>query len=267
MEKSYFIKARKELWLLLPLCLCIILSGFTAHVAFLKTVGLLLTLLFFYFLPGYLLLKITDILINPLIEVFLAFFLAYSVNIFIYFFALIFGLQEYIKIIAIIYVLLLSAIYRLKAKHRITSQCEGSQNEKFKLSQELLWITIIFLCSYVIAYFSYQSNNLSAEVTGYLSQHQDNTVWLRNTAGALKTYPVPRLSTYGINLYYHMFSNFQLCFLHYITGIEIFDLSFSFSFIWNFFLLAGGVYWFFYEVLNNRFHVHLGTIIVLFTTG
>ena len=113
MEKTYYIKAKREFFLFLPLCLCIILSGYTAHVAYYEIIKLLLTLLCVYFLPGYLLLRITDIVINPIIEVFLALFLGYSSNIFLYFFALIFNIQEDIKIITVVYVLLLFTIYGL----------------------------------------------------------------------------------------------------------------------------------------------------------
>lgn len=261
------ITTRKELSLLIPLYLFIVLSGFTAHVPLVKIVKLLIALLLIYFLPGYLLLIYAKISINPIIRVFLAFSLGYSINVFLYLLALMLGLQKHTIIIAIIYIFTLFVSVGLKSKCIGESRIQNDQDEVLSLSQEMFWVIGVFLCTYIVAYFTYQSNNLSAQITGYLNQHQDNTVWFRNTVSALKRYPVPRLSTKGVDLYYHLFSSFQLAFLHFITGIEIFDLCFSFSYVWNFFLLVGGVYWFFSELLNNRFHIRLGTVIVLFTTG
>ncbi len=119
----------------------------------------------------------------------------------------------------------------------------------------------------VIGIVVYQLPNRSAQIVNYRYMVGDLTYWFKNCVAATKGYPLPELSINGLHLYWHLFSCFEVAFLHFVTGMEIYELCFTFAYIWQIFLLVGGTYTIAAYLLKKRSYIFLALLAVLFTSG
>ena len=128
-----------------------------------------------------------------------------------------------------------------------------------------LMFVFILLC--FIGLLVYQIPFRSALQIGYQDMYFDSTYWFKNCVASTIGYPLPELSVSGNNLYWHLFSCFNIALFHLSTGIEIYDFCFSLSYVWEVFLLIGAVYILCNEYLSKKKYVYICIIMLLFCSG
>lgn len=129
------------------------------------------------------------------------------------------------------------------------------------------YLLVFFAILVVFCFAVYQFPLRSASGTGYLDMHFDHTYWFKNCVASTKGYPLQELSVLGNNLCWHLFSCFNIALLHFSTGIEIYDLCFSLSYVWHVFLLLAGSYTMLNEALKFKKSVLIAIILILFCSS
>lgn len=219
----------------------------------------LLALLMVYFLPGLAISKLFKLVQMQKYDynkvVFSSFALGYCWSILMYIILLIIGIPH-IVLYATIIIALLSFVYLRKDFVSISN---------FK-AKNVVFISGVLAFCYLISLVNFQYCNLSAEEIGVQNLHPDLMFWLKNTVAATKVYPLPDLSDLGNTFYYHYFSSLGLANLRYVTGIELYDLCFSYSYIINIFLLVGSVYVLCSEFMSRQSYLYYSILLILFTT-
>ena len=248
----------QDYWAFMISALFIIVSN--GEVSILKTFLLLLVQLFLILIPGEVFLRFTKILFkNAAIAHLCSYAVGYIMSILLYIIVLIINIQNYCLSVYLIYgVIMLFLFNKYKA---ITI---------YKKHISKLDNIILLFClttSLIIGVVIYLLPNKSPEVVGYQNQIGDLTYWFKNCVAATKRYPLPELSVKDLNLYWHLFSCFQIAFLHFITGIEIYNLCFTFAYVWKILLLVGSVYVVSTSLLKKRSSVLIVMLTTLFTSG
>lgn len=214
----------------------------------------------FIYLPGYTLVSWIGIKYeNKQIRYFISYAMGYSLSIFIYLILLMMGIQS-----SILYVYLglfvLSSIYL--SRHRDVLP-DGLIEKK-----EKSLLTIFFLISLILGFFVYHCRNIDPSLMGgNWSINQDLVYWFRNAVAATKSYPLPDLSFSGHLFYYHYFSSVEMAFLKYTTGIEMYDLCFSYSYLVTIFLILSGLYTICKFTVNSPKYLFIPIAFILFTSG
>ena len=148
------------------------------------------------------------------------------------------------------------AVFNRNMRKDICS-CLGSENIDNR------FLLLIFVVIFVFGFLVFQYPHRLVSDTGYLDMHMDHVYWFKNCVASTKGYPLPELSALGINLYWHLFSSFNIALFHLSTGIDIYFLCFSLSYIWHIFLMMGGAYALASELLSNRRYVFTALVLIL----
>lgn len=133
----------------------------------------------------------------------------------------------------------------------------GSENNDNK------FLLLLFVVIFVFGFLVFQYPHRLVSDTGYLDMHMDHVYWFKNCVASTKGYPLPELSALGINLYWHLFSSFNIALFHFSTGIDIYFLCFSLSYVWHIFLMIGGAYALTSELLSNSKYVFTSLVLIL----
>ena len=145
-------------------------------------------------------------------------------------------------------------------------------NRKFRLyfysvfkdkNDDNLFLLIIGVVLVLFCFLVFQYPHRSVLDSGYLDMHMDHTYWFKNCVASTKGYPLPELSVLGVDLYWHLFSSFIIALFHFATGIEIYNLCFSLSYVWHVFLMIGGTYAIASELLTSKKLVFTALVLVL----
>ena len=187
----------------------------------------------------------------------ISYFSGYCLCIIAYIVFLMLGVQAYSWIYGIV-AFLAVVVVSLKGKVSIHNQYDQAEG----------WSIVgLLVVGFVIVFITYIDAYRSPLVIGYQNIYQDNMYWLKNSVAVTKGYPLPELSVFGLHLYWHIFSNFTVAFLHFTTGMEISDLCFI-SCVWQIFVLVMGTYTIFME--NSKLDIVsicCAVIILTFTQG
>ena len=249
-----------DYWVFIIEALFIVVSR--GEVPAVKMVILLMVESFCILIPGEIFLRFTKITFkNGAAAHLCAYAAGYVMSILLYIVVLMIGIQKYCLPVYLIYggmALFFGHHYRGRLLKNYKEHISGADHAI------LLGCLIISL---VIGVVIYLLPNRSAQVVGYQNPVGDLTYWFKNCVAATKGYPLPELSIDGLQLYWHLFSCFEVAFLHFITGIEIYNLCFTFAYVWKILLLVGGVYVLSTYFLKKKSSVLLAMLITLFTSG
>lgn len=214
----------------------------------------------FIYIPGCAFQKLLSISYkNSLTKRLVSYLLGYALSIVVYLTLLILALQHMVLNIYCI-VFFVSVVFLFMSKDQM---CNGGTNNK-----EVLCFSLIFLLSLAVGFVLFQCNNISPMLKeGHVSFNQDLVFWMRNAVAATKGYPLPDLSVLGKKLYYHYFTSAHLAFLHFTTGIELFDLCFVYSYIITELLLVSGLYILCKELIYNMKYMFGAMCFILFTVN
>ena len=253
-DKNKFIK------ILIVVLFCVFAMVIRGEVNVIKSLWLVLAHFFFLYLPGRAILKSTQIRFGSNLVAFLCSYAAgYVMSIILYIALLLIGIQKYSLYPALaMSVISLWPLYKRREEEDFITY---AGKEDYIIFFGFLAATII------VGITIYVLPNRSAQIIGYQDTMGDLTYWYKNCVASTKGYPLPELSVTGLNLYWHLFSCFEVAFLHFVTGIEIYNLCFTFSFIWKMILLVGGTYVLAAHYLKKRKYVALVLLVTLFTSG
>lgn len=214
----------------------------------------------FVYLPGYALQRLTGLSYqNKLVRGIVSYATGYVLSIIAYLALLMMSLQHFSLYVSL-FLSLLSVVYLFISKR---SNTDGELKEN-----EHKHYTTIYLLSLLLCCFIFQCGNLSPMLReGNVLIDQDILYWMRNSVAATKGYPLPELSVAGLSFYYHYFSSIHMAFLNLNTGIEMFDLSFVYSYLITVFLLVSGLYVICRLLIKNNKYVFVAMAFVLFTTN
>lgn len=210
----------------------------------------------FVYVPGYSLQRLVGVSCpNRLSRYFISYATGYAISIIVYIVLLILGCH---RIVLAIYlgIALVSALCLFK-RRKVFS-------EPYQI-KEHYGIGIILSVVFVLGFIFFQCVNISPmHVDGDVLLNHDLIFWFRNNIAATKTYPLPDLSVVGRPLFYHYFSSLELAFLALTTGIEMFDLTFTYYWLVYLFLFVGGVYVLMQEISNRKDMIYLALCLILF---
>ena len=196
---------------------------------------------------------------NELAVFFSSYAVGYVMSIVLYIILLMSGLQRFSLLFSVFYSVIWILLLILSKK--VPSFDEHS-------SRFDRWLAFCSLLgALLIAVMIYFLPNRSATLIGYRNMNGDLTYWFKNCVAATKGYPLPELSVDGLHLYWHLFSCFEVAFIHFVTGIEIYNLCFTFAYVWKMILLVGGGYILASFFLKKRSHMLLVMLVILFTSG
>ena len=248
----------QDYWAFVIASIFIVVSN--GEVSTLRTIFLLLVQFFLILIPGEVCLRSAKVSFkNGAVAHLCAYASGYIMSIFLYIVILIIDIQKYCFPICLIYGIAMLFLFN-KYKGRTVYKEHISNLDN----------TILLFCltvSFVIGVVIYLLPNRSPQIVGYQNQTGDLTYWFKNCVAATKGYPLPELSVKGLHLYWHLFSCFEVAFLHFITGIEIYNLCFTFAYIWKILLLVGSVYVVSTSLLKKRSSVLIVMLTTLFTSG
>lgn len=210
------------------------------------------------YIPGLAILRLNRITLEDAqIRNFVAYAIGYCMSILVYLLLLMMGLQHLSRTISIaIAVLALLLVCKQK-----DAAPPASLRERYFMA------AIMTLCLVIgMVVFQY-SNRMPIEEGNNIFVSQDLVFWFRNCVAATKSYPLPELSVMGKDFYYHYFTSVEIAWLHYMTGIEILDLCFTYSYLITLFLLSSGVYVVGRGVITNREMASWAVLFILFTSS
>lgn len=109
--------------------------------------------------------------------------------------------------------------------------------------------------------------NTMPDESGGTGYYVDWLFWAGNNISFTKGFPAQNFRLYGETFRYHHFSSMILAQSSLITGIDVVELTFYFSFILPAVLLVFAGYTFFSSVIRKKAFIFLALLILLFTEG
>lgn len=236
--------------------LFVILSSIISR-AYLGVLLIPSVLLFHYLIPGLAIQKYCRYLnyneFNK--SLFSSVAVGYALAIVLYIIMLMCGLQRCILIPSVV-ITIISLLYIWNDIPRLLEQEE----------RDSLFLSFVLLACLGLGFVGFQCQNLSAHIVGEQNMHCDYLYWLRNSVASTMSYPLPNLSVLGNNLFYHYFSSLAIADFSFITGLDLFDSCFTFSYLIRMILVVGSVYIISTEFVNRKYYQYLAILLILFGT-
>lgn len=244
----------KDKYILLIFLLAYLFAGLFGRIEVLPLLALIVFQVTFIFLPGYILhRKLRIEYKDNLSTLFVSYASGFAMSVILYAILLLLNIQSTISYFA----------YAISVISVLTYLVSGYYKENSTSSPSFTMNAFLLVIMLALGFVVFQFTNQSAEVIGYQNMGNDPNYWLKNCVAATKGYPIPELSVNGLHLFWHMFSCFAVAIMHFCTGIEIYDICYSLSYIWDTFLFLGGTYVLANELLNNKKLVTYACVILL----
>jgi len=244
--------------LILLLVLCLMGAGLFAGVAMYNLSLFLFVQLAGILLPGFLLLQRAGLHFkNKMSDIFVGYGIGLALWAMIYAVLIYFNLHKWSPYI--LYIVSFISLLTLLNKTIRNSFFSILGNE----NRDNLFLLSIFVVLFVFGFLVFQFPHRLVSETGYLDMHMDHVYWFKNCVASTKGYPLPELSVKGISLFWHLFSSFNIALFHFSTGIDIYYLCFSLSYIWHIFMMMGGAYVLANELLSNSKYVFTALVLIL----
>lgn len=223
-------------------------------------IGILLmpmVLLFHYIVPGIALQKYCRYLdyeeFNK--SLFSSVAVGYALAIVLYIIMLICGVQRYVLIPSIV-ISTISLLYIWNDIPRLIKQEE----------EDSLFLSIVLFVCLGLGFLGFQCQHLSANIVGESNMHSDDVFWFRNAVASTVSYPLPDLSVMGNTLFYHYFTSIAIADLSFVTGLDLFDSCFDFSYLIRIILVVGSVYLISTAFISRKNYQFLTIVLILFGT-
>lgn len=238
--------------------LCMLVAGLFAGVGLSNLLSLLLVFIFGILIPGFIILyKVRLQLKNTISLLFVSFGIGYALLAILYAVLIYFNIHKISPyILYTISAIALLALLNRKIRLHFYSVLKDNNDDN-------IFLLIISVVLVLFGFLVFQFPLRSVLDSGYLDMHMDHTYWFKNCVASTKGYPLPELSVFGVDLYWHLFSCFDIALFHFATGIEIYNLCFSLSYVWHVFLMVGGAYALTSELLKNKKYVFTALVLIL----
>lgn len=239
----------------------LVIASIISRCYFIDTLKFLLVQVAFLFVPGYALQRVVGLRYeNKLVRLLVSYATGYALSIIVYLFLLMCGVPY-------IVVYFYSAISVLSIISILIIKRKGSA-DRFPDINEVFYFSLVLFISLCIACVLFQCGNLSPIIKeGNAYVHPDFVFWMRNSIAATKSYPLPDLSVMGRELHYHYFTSVEMAFLKYVSGVEMLDLCFTYSYIVSMLLVTSGLYVLADKLIVNSRKSLLACCFILFTAN
>lgn len=251
--------------ILIELLILLVITGEIAQVPFYRVALFLYVQIGIIYLTGRTVLRFTQVdFSSRLSHIFFSYAIGYTVTLTLYLITLLFHAPKVSIIVAYIFSCMNIILYIYDCNMGTKKKTETESIDK----KDLAVIIIAFFLASAFMFMCFQARMLSADITGYVSMYPDDQFWFREAVEGTRGIPMPDFSASGVIRCYHYFSGTWCSFLHYLTGIEIFDICFTFSWVGDLFLLVGGIYVLFAEsnCIDIKY-VIIALIAILFTSS
>lgn len=248
-----------NLIIIVPFLIALFAAGIYAGVSGLHLLLFMAIQVLGLLIPGILIVNCSGVVFkNSVSKVFAGYTVGYALVTTVYAFMLLLNIHKVCPYV--LYAICLFSLLLILYKRKTFSDLFGRTNDNKIL-------LIFFLIVLFIGFLVYQYPFRSALQIGFQDMYSDSTYWFKNCVASTKGYPLPELSVQGNNLYWHLFSCFNIAMLHFSTGIEIYDLCFSLSYVCKSFVLVGCAYVFINELISNKKLVWTGLAVLLFCSS
>ena len=129
------------------------------------------------------------------------------------------------------------------------------------------FLYILLFCLFIICFLTVSCANPLPTYNGGTNYNKDFLFWIGNSISFIKGIPVQTFTLVGNNYYYHYFSSIAMAQISICTGINIYSLSYYFSYIIPCILLVFSSFNLLNKTIKNRIYIYLGIILILFTEG
>ena len=141
------------------------------------------------------------------------------------------------------------------------------KDEKQLLNDDFYLLLFLVLMIVLFAFFSISLPNPVTNVKHDLYLNKDFLFWVGNNISFTKGLPVQDFRLVGVSFYYHHFSNALIAQCSLISGIDVLELSYYFSYIIPCIMMVFAAYELLSTLLKNEALLYLGMILILFTEG
>ena len=132
---------------------------------------------------------------------------------------------------------------------------------KIDVDHIVCFVIIAFL--YVICFHAVSLHTISPERYGSTVFNKDFLFWVGNSISFTKGLPVQNFRLVGEAFYYHYFSNILIAFSSMNSGIDVFTVSYYYSYLIPCLLLVLSCFDFLKTVTGNRLLIYSGMIFIL----
>lgn len=239
-------KIAKENLIILCLITLTVVSGFASRIPLAQIAIYIVVQIFVIYLLGKTIIDFCGFSFRTKENYFFsAYALGYAFNLLLYLAMLLIGKPQ-ISIYFAYILAIVNAVFLIAKRRKKTAIKEFEHHtDKSKIIA-----AVSFTFAWLIMFICFQAAKLSAEITGYSSMPADDQFWFKEAVEGTRGIPMPDFSAMGVVRCYHYFSGTWCAFLHYLTGIEIYDVCFSLSWVGDIFLLVGGIFVLFFESKN-----------------
>ena len=130
-----------------------------------------------------------------------------------------------------------------------------------------LVLLLFFLLSSVICFFSVSLSNPLPTVFGETAYNKDFLFWVGNSISFTKGLPVQNFRLVGMDFHYHYFSNILIAQLSLISKLDIWTLSYYFTYTIPCLMMVLSAYRLFRCLVDNRLLIYVGMITLLYAEG
>lgn len=188
----------------------------------------------------------------------IAYALGYGFNIAAYFLFMPFGLEDFLKVFAVLVSFLSVFILIKKPIHCPPLRQAGLQNAP---------VIFLFFLMLVADLCIYSGSHPSPLLSGSSTYSRDIQYWVNVTIGLFLNFPPQAPYLDGFILNYHYFSNIHVAFSSLVSGIDIFTLSFPLYPLTKSLLLIGGLNYLLDTFKARNWQKALLLVAVYFSTG
>ncbi len=141
------------------------------------------------------------------------------------------------------------------------------KKEAITCDADSYFVLLLLAATMIISFFSVTYQNPLPTMYGKTTYDKDFLFWVGNSISFTKGLPVQSFRLVGSRLYYHYFSNVVIASASLITGIDVYTLSYSFSFIVPCILLSTGAHVLVKKVTDNKLLSFIGIVGILLCEG
>ena len=131
------------------------------------------------------------------------------------------------------------------------------------------WIVLpaISLAAIIVCFFSVSLANPVFNITKDTYLNKDFLFWIGNSISFTKSFPVQDFRLAGIPFFYHYFSSTIIAISSILTGIEVLELSYHYTYLIPCVLMVFSAYAMLKKMVHHKILVYAGILLILFCEG
>ena len=139
--------------------------------------------------------------------------------------------------------------------------------DEYEYDRNTYWLILLYVFLSTICFFYLAYANVNPDIYGGTVYDKDFLFWIGNSISFMKGLPVQNFRLVGETYYYHYFSSVLMAEASFVTGIEVFTISYYFSYLIPCEMLAFASYSFSKGLLKKDLSVFVCVVLILLTDG